>query len=112
MEIAEYKQYIVEKKSYNWPKSDTYCVWEPIRRGRYYREVKKIKGKLYGKVGTKYPYIKKIKQMTELEHREYKKWLNERCYKTAYQIIDICFPELSEEPKHIFLEGEVIVYHS
>lgn len=110
METAEYKQYIVEKKSFEWPKSDTYMVWEPIKRGRYYREVKMFKGKLYGKVGTKYPYIKKIKQMSEAEHREYKKWLNERCYQTAYEIVDTCYPEIVEEGRYMLLEGEVIIY--
>lgn len=83
-------------------------VWEPLQKGRYYKDVLKINGKLYGRVGSKYPYIKKIRSLTREEYISYKKDYDKIGFEKAYEIIFSNFPELREE---IYMkdDGKVMV---
>lgn len=106
MALKTYHKYIVEQNAIR--NTLIFKVWEPIKKGRYYREVKKIEGKLYGRLGTKYPYIKKTKKMNNEEHIQYKKHVEKQAFETAYQVVEICYPEIFMND-FMFVDGEVLV---
>lgn len=106
MITSQYRQYIVEQKA----KNDTliFKVWEPIKQGHFYREIKTFNGILYGRKGTRYPYIKKTKKMDDTEHIAYKQYLDEKEQTHAYEIIEICHPDIFTK-KFLLVEGEALV---
>lgn len=106
MAFKKYHKYIVEQKA----KRNTliFKVWEPIKKGRYYREVQKINHTLYGRVGTKYPYIKKRKSMTDEDHLQYKEHLEKQTQMVAYEVVEICYPDIFSE-EYLLVDGEVLV---
>lgn len=86
-------------------------VWEPLQKGRFYKEVSRINGKLYGRIGTKYPYIKKIKTLTREEYINYKQEYDKIGFEKAYSIIHNHFPEIMHET-YMKNDGKIfIMYH-
>lgn len=106
MVTTRYMQYVVEQRA----KRDTliFKVWEPIQRGRFYREVKMFDGKLHGRKGTRFPYIKKSKGMSYAEHLKYKQNLDKQEQDNAYDIIEFCHPDIFTK-KFLLVDGEVLV---
>lgn len=86
----------------------TSTVYERKQKGRFYKEVQCFGGKVYGRIGSKYPYIKKIQSMAAEEYSNYKYDYDQIGYEKAHNILKQLLPSYPEH-SHMFFEGMLIV---